>query len=227
MDGAFSGISGGFENLLSPRVRVAARPMPDLPKGPERRARELEIGRACAADALARLGAPRVAVATNADGSPAWPAGTVGSLTHTRDFVVAAVAHGNDTRGLGIDAEETMCEEAIAGVAGEVTCDSERQLVAGVPETFTAIFSAKESLFKCVYPLAGVYFDFADARATRVGSTDVELVLTRDVGAFATGSAFSVRWSLVQGHVLTALELGPGRTAPPAPGPGRTGPPRA
>lgn len=207
MKQVFSGIASGFENLLSARVKVVAQPMPDLPKGPERRARELEIGRACAAEALARLGAQQVAVGTNDDGAPAWPTGTVGSLTHTRRFVVAAVARAGDARGLGVDAEETMREKVIAGVARDVTSEGERRLVGGVPERFTAVFSAKESLFKCVFPLAGVHFDFADARATRIGNADIELVLTRDVGAFARGSTFSARWSLVEGHVLTAIEL--------------------
>lgn len=198
-------VASAFGRLTS--ARVVARPMPDLPKGPARRARELEEGRACAAEALAALGAASTVVGTQEDRAPAWPEGFVGSLTHTHAFVAAAVARANDVRGLGIDAEQTMSAETIAEVAEEIASERERQLIGGEPAAFTALFSAKESLFKCVYPLERVWFDFEDAAVTGVGDGVLALSLVRDVGMLVRGTTFEARWSLVDGHVLTVVEV--------------------
>jgi 4'-phosphopantetheinyl transferase EntD len=54
-----------------------------------------------------------------------------------------------------------------------------------------------------------VYFDFEDAEVSTVNDSELGLVLTRDVGSFARGAAFCARWSVVDGHVLTAVEVRP------------------
>lgn len=213
MVGTAPRIVEAFARLMHPNVRVVAQTMPMLPKGPERRARERELGRACAAEALRQLGATDVFVGENDDRSPAWPRAFVGSITHTAAFVAVAAARAEDVRGLGVDAEETMAAETIAEVAREVATDDERARLeregpARFPALFSALFSAKESLFKAVYPLERVWFDFEDAALAHVDGERLDLVLTRDVGAQPRGRSFRARWTVLDDHVLTAVEVG-------------------
>src|SRR5207249_10625362 len=55
-----------------------------------------DMGRACAAELLAELGARETSVAMAADRSPVWPQGYVGSITHTDDLLGVAVARRTD-----------------------------------------------------------------------------------------------------------------------------------
>src|SRR2546425_12382787 len=64
-----------------------------------------DMGRACAAELLAELGARETSVGMAADRSPVWPHGYVGSVTHTDDLLGVAVARRTDFRSIGIDAE--------------------------------------------------------------------------------------------------------------------------
>jgi len=53
-----------------------------LPRMSEKRRVEFVLGRACARRALARLGIHDFALRNDADRTPIWPEGVVGSLTH-------------------------------------------------------------------------------------------------------------------------------------------------
>src|SRR5437667_9377540 len=61
-----------------------------------------DMGRACAAELLAELGARETSVAMAADRSPVWPQGYVRSITHTDDLLRAAVARRPALPTLGI-----------------------------------------------------------------------------------------------------------------------------
>ncbi|MEL1221549.1 4'-phosphopantetheinyl transferase superfamily protein, partial [Aeromonas hydrophila] len=75
-------------------------------------------------------------------------------------------------------------------------------------EALTLIFSAKESLFKALYPRVGRYFDFLDARwLTMTEQTlTLELVggLTPELPA---GWRCTLYWKTLPGGVLTCLLL--------------------
>src|SRR5699024_2591462 len=59
---------------------------------PKRRA-EFTAGRWCARQALTELGLPPTPVERGDHGSPCWPDGVVGSITHCDGYRPAAVAH--------------------------------------------------------------------------------------------------------------------------------------
>jgi enterobactin synthetase component D len=126
------------------------------------------LGRACAREAMRALGVTPEDVARNADGSPRWPSGITGSITHTSGFVSAAVARAFDVSALGIDTERILTERCARQVAGVVAWPSEvaHGRAAGLTrlEALTLVFSAKETIFKCLYPRAGRVFDFHHVR---------------------------------------------------------------
>ena len=66
------------------------------------------------------------------------------------------------------------------------------------------MFSAKESLFKALYPQVGVYFDYLDAEIVQVDSGYVELRLLKALNnTFSKGDSFRIAFLFQDRHVLT------------------------
>ncbi|HSS03365.1 MAG TPA: 4'-phosphopantetheinyl transferase superfamily protein [Kofleriaceae bacterium] len=125
-----------------------------------RRQREFSLGRMCARRALRRLGREVRAIAAGPRGEPAWPAGTVGSITHCAGFCAAAVAEHPALRGIGIDAERRR--EVGPAFVRAVCTPRERALGVDRGAGGLLVFSAKESVYKCVSALVGRVLDFAE-----------------------------------------------------------------
>lgn len=132
----------------------------------ERRRREFAQGRDCAHRVLAELGWVDFPVLSGPDREPLWPPGVVGSITHSEGYVAAAVARVADLgsiRGLGIDAEV----RAPLGpeVSRLVLTENEQRRLGGAADSLmaTTLFSAKEAVYKCWFPLTGRWLDYRDA----------------------------------------------------------------
>lgn len=114
----------------------------------ERRRRELAWGRACAREALARLGHEPVAVGADADGVPVWPPGIVGSISHGAGLCLAVAAPTTLLDGIGIDVEEPG--PLSTGVIDRLATPREREAMDLTGPTGTVLLSAKESVYKCL-----------------------------------------------------------------------------
>jgi enterobactin synthetase component D len=173
-----------------------------------------DLGRACAAELLAELGSGETSVAMAADRSPVWPQGYVGSITHTDDLLGVAVARRKDFRSIGIDAEAIVQPDTTDEI--DELCMGERERAlrdsAGIDrQTFSSLcFSAKESFFKCLYPLTGVWFDFQDAEIASF-DPDLQLLqmrLLRDLASgFRQGEVFGGAFRRTDRRVYTAFAL--------------------
>ncbi|MBP2703935.1 4'-phosphopantetheinyl transferase superfamily protein [Microbispora sp. RL4-1S] len=171
-----------------------------------KRRAEFTAGRHCARTALAALGFPPVAIPPGEAGSPTWPAGVVGSITHCAGYRAAAVS--TDVLSVGIDAEPDL--PLPAGVLGTISLAEERETLAGLgepaggPHWDRLLFSAKESVYKAWFPLARRWLDFTEAliRIDRDGSFSATLLVPgpRIGGRPLTG--FRGRW-LADGGLLT------------------------
>jgi len=117
---------------------------------PKRR-RDFALGRACARAALAELGHGGAAIGQGEGGAPLWPAGIVGSITHTSGYAATLAAEARLFSGIGVDAERV----------GGVTQDlwprlfdaAERDYLMGLGGESRAVmatlfFSAKETAYK-------------------------------------------------------------------------------
>ncbi|MEV2236949.1 4'-phosphopantetheinyl transferase superfamily protein [Micromonospora sp. NPDC049891] len=128
------------------------------------RRRDFTAGRVCARRAMAALGLPPVAVPAAADRSPVWPAGMVGTITHTRGYCAAAVARSDEIRAVGMDAEQHR--ELGAGVRRLICLPEEDEQIVRLPPGISwpaVIFSAKETVYKVWHPVVGSWLDFHDA----------------------------------------------------------------
>jgi len=131
---------------------------------PKRR-REFATGRQLAREALAHLGVEGFPLLRGDDRAPVWPDGIVGSITHCKGFCGVAVARTQQVTSLGVDVEiaEPLDPELLPIVctARELArLDRGSELQPGLVAKI--IFSAKESVFKCVYTLTGTFLDFQD-----------------------------------------------------------------
>jgi 4'-phosphopantetheinyl transferase EntD len=104
------------------------------------------------------------------DRAPIWPRGVVGSITHTGDFAAAAVAWAADIAGLGIDSEQIIDPAAARDIADVCMVDEATLFKAAHGRSFcefcTFVFSAKEAVYKCLFPLTRKFLEFSDVRIT-------------------------------------------------------------
>lgn len=143
---------------------------PQLENAVQKRKAEFRAGRYCAAVVLAQLGyAKSTMIGIGPGREPQWPEGVVGSITHASGYASAVAAKQQLVRGIGIDSEAWID----AGTARELgrhiltatECHDEQQhLFASPRHHLTMVFSAKESLYKCLFPLVGSFFGFQSAR---------------------------------------------------------------
>lgn len=136
---------------------------------PDRR-REFTVGRITAREALRAAGAPDIAIMVGDAGEPLWPTNWVGSLSHTRTHAAALVAAESRYRAVGIDLDDGR-PLGPAAAADLMTCEEVKLVIkAGFATDVEAaqrfVFSAKEAVYKCQYPLT---------RRADLGFSDVAL----------------------------------------------------
>lgn len=128
---------------------------------------EFAAGRRFARTALAELGVNGSPLLVNLDRSPRWPAGVIGSITHSRNYCAVAVARAERYRAIGIDAQHV---DAVEPHLWNVFCTEEEideinQQDPQFRKSLAAmIFSAKESYFKASYPIHKEWIGFHDLR---------------------------------------------------------------
>lgn len=172
------------------------------------RRREFTSVRVCARRSLARLGRDPAPVVPGPDGAPGWPDGLVGSMTHCLGYRAAALARSDEVTALGIDAEPHL--PLPPGVEEAVTLPAEVRHLAEIRSAYPLfgwnrlLLSAKESLYKAWYPLAGQRLGFEDATV----ELDPDGTFTARVLApspTAVGPAFTGRRLAGSAHLLTAV----------------------
>ncbi len=107
------------------------------------------------------------AVSMSSDRAPVWPTGWWGSISHTEKWVIAILAPYRSNIKLGVDIEK-LRPEVMQEIATTFTIACERELLAtsSLPyeSALLIAFSAKESLFKALYPQVQHIFGFEAVR---------------------------------------------------------------
>lgn len=139
----------------------------------EKRRREFLMGRTAARLALQQLGiSSPPPILRGSKREPLWPDAVVGSITHAGDYAVSAVAYCRDVLAIGIDIEKVKADRA--GEIARSIADEEEQLWIRQDTELLAqrtllVFSAKESIFKALYPLCLVFLDYSAVSLVPVG----------------------------------------------------------
>ena len=153
---------GEASRLKPEEAQSVARAVP-------KRIQEFAAGRQCARRALAELGRVDVPIPVADDRQPIWPAGVVGSITHTVGLCAAVVAERTRVEALGVDTE--LCGAVKPELWQTICVAEESAWIRALPPgeraaAVTLLFSAKEAFYKCQYPLVGERLSFDDLCVT-------------------------------------------------------------
>ncbi|CZW82016.1 enterobactin synthase subunit EntD [Enterobacter hormaechei] len=175
--------------------------------GRKRKADHL-AGRIAAAHALPDHTMPAI----GPSGEPLWPQGISGSITHSGTQAIAVVTQYPAL--IGIDCETILFENEAREIKDGIIDTQEEPVLSrqGYPFALalTLVFSAKESLFKALFPQVQAWMGFDCARVTRLDDKTLTLALTRQLAGFEEGTAFPLHWQQHGEQVITLLSHAPG-----------------
>jgi 4'-phosphopantetheinyl transferase EntD len=178
----------------------------------EKRRREFTAGRNCARHALAQLGISDFPLLPDEDRIPRWPEGIVGTITHTAGYCAVGVARRGHIQSVGIDVEAATCldDRLVEKICTRAEIDRLSALPGGsLGRWGKVVFSAKESTYKCYYPLARTVLDFPDVEIHLVpwaGRFTATLV-RRDKPPAGGARVFHGRFAYNEHRVFTIVTL--------------------
>ena len=175
-----------------------------------KRRQQFTQGRLCARQALAQLGIQNFPLLVGQDRAPVWPSGIVGSISHCEGYCGVAVARCESLSGIGCDVE---CMRPLdSGVVRRISGPAEIDALADLPDLdpqhrAAVVFSAKESAYKCYYPLARTFLEFADVEIRfHAKEGRFEARLTRAERPSAGGARrFEGRFAITATHVFAGV----------------------
>jgi 4'-phosphopantetheinyl transferase EntD len=171
-------VEASLRRLFGPEVELATmdpayadpgellpEELAEIERAVDKRRRDYAAGRQLARGLLQRLGVDSPGPLLRGEhGAPRWPAGLVGSISHTRGLAAVAVARAESVRSLGLDLESAAPLQS--GLWHMVCTDHELQWLGALPSGTAgrrakAVFCAKEALYKAQYPVTGAVLAFA------------------------------------------------------------------
>ncbi|MBM1020644.1 enterobactin synthase subunit EntD [Enterobacter sp. A11] len=175
--------------------------------GRKRKAEHL-AGRIAAAYALGAIN-ERAIPGIGPSGEPLWPEGVSGSITHSGTQAMAVVVRHPDAL-IGIDCEAILPDREAREIQDGIIDVQEAICLtrSGYPFALalTLAFSAKESLFKALFPKVNTYMGFEWARVTELTEKTITLALSHPVGEYPEGKRFTLIWQNNDTSVCTLLK---------------------
>lgn len=199
------------EHPLEGRGKLFPQEEEQIARSVPNRQREFIAGRQCAHRAIAVLGLPDQPLLNGPDRAPQWPEGLIGSITHTHDYCGVAVTKRGGVVSLGLDAEpelgmrpELWQQTSTGAELGWLASLSEHER----PIYAKLIFSAKESFYKCQFPLTRSFLDFEEVEVEidEILST-FTVMLLRNTGPLHRGQRFGGKYRRVDGLLLSGMVM--------------------
>lgn len=177
------------------------------------RRRDFTLGRSCARRAAAELGLSPSPILIGSHREPLWPTGVVGSITHCTGYCAAVVGQKERLLAIGIDAETNAALPD--GVLDAITIEEERQWL---PARWQGdkvhwdrvLFSAKESVYKAWFTIAGSWLGFKDVLLSLDpgrGIFHARFLVAGPIVNCQAISCFDGRFLVKDGLIVTAVVL--------------------
>ncbi|WP_392566638.1 4'-phosphopantetheinyl transferase superfamily protein [Utexia brackfieldae] len=172
---------------------------------------EFIAGRVLAKQLLLAQGCQQSVERGVSDNAPIWPAGFIGSISHSKGIAASALLPTTTTKALGLDVEHWL-SSALARQIQDHICTAQ-ELAHFDPrmrlnQKVTLIFSAKEALYKMLYPQVRQFFGFSEARLIhqqgdeQAGSLTIELL--KDLSSeYLAQDSFVIHYKNDQNTCLT------------------------
>ena len=180
----------------------------------QKRRTEFTLGRIYAHGTLSRFGLESEPILRNPETrEPCWPNSVWGSITHSAGFAAVAVGLKKEIKGVGIDLE-SFSKSVDFKIRRHVCVDSELKWLESLPtkqanRALRIIFSAKESIFKCIYPSTKTYLSFKDA-AISINETEKKfsfIIFKSLPGIIQNGFSHHGRYSEMNKMLLTSVYI--------------------
>ncbi len=176
----------------------------------KRRRAEYLAGRYAAQLLLHKAGYAGFVLHRNQDRTPLWPADICGTISHARDTVLCALHRTFSQEGVGIDVEYLMTSHRAASVRSAILTSQELAVLACLPLEcrVTLAFSAKESLFKAIYPRLLRPFDFHASEIVSIDASSHQLVMrlcSHLSTAFPKGRCFTAQYRQDSDKIITLV----------------------
>lgn len=195
------GVQVGLARIHDCVSELFASETPAIAKAIDSRRHEYATGRVLARGLLADLGheaAPLVYEKKTR--LPVWPAGAIGSISHSDDLCIVGVAQTARYRGLGLDVEP---DEPVRGGVERIVLQQgddstewswaeEGGDAAEFSRRTRIVFSVKEAVYKAFYPLTRDFWNFHDV------SVEIDL----DAGRFRAEVPPTAFGQRAEGRVL-------------------------
>ncbi len=200
--------------VLDPREKYTGlRPEEKPPMASMIASRRLEYtaGRIAAHGAMGAIGVFRKPVISGPDRAPIWPKNVVGSISHSNKHCLAVAAHNRDILSVGVDLEPD--EDLDSCLVAEICVPEEiswlkRQPASDQGRLARLIFSAKESTYKCLYPLTQSLIGFERLNINlEFNQMRFTATVSKAIGAFEIGYRLTGRIYFGDGLILTTLAL--------------------
>jgi len=181
----------------------------DIASAAPHRQQEFVAGRQLVRALSDKLGLPPAALRRAEDRAPAWPNDRTGSLSHCDTLCVAAVGKRSAVKSVGVDVETIgrVEQKLWPTLFTEREANYFRSLATEIVALeATLFFSAKESFYKCQYPLTREWVGFQDVEITRAGPHSLAIAPTR--GAAQAWHAAPIHIVAISAsHVATVMLL--------------------
>ena len=152
-------------------------------------------------------------IGSHPNGAPRFPNNYIGSLTHSKDFAVCSRALSSDFLSIGIDIERLVDEKKMNTLEKMVLTKKELLYLKkseNMLRDATIMFSAKESLYKLINPLAQCFINFQEGIVLSINSVtnkaDIELKSDKDELKAFLGH-YEVFYKLVDNNIFTQIVL--------------------
>ncbi|WP_298769643.1 4'-phosphopantetheinyl transferase [uncultured Shewanella sp.] len=153
-----------------------------LKKAVPKRQAEFLAGRFLAKCCFNQLALPYQDIINAEDRSPIWPQNVIGSITHSNETAACAITISKDIQALGIDLEYDINIKSCEDIYKSIINPTEEGLIRATALPFnqgiTLAFSAKESIYKALYPLIKQFFNFDAVAITHIDLDQQKLILT-------------------------------------------------
>lgn len=185
-----------------------------LNKAVSKRKSEYLAGRVCAKHVLAALNIYNFDLRSGADRAPIWPNRIVGSITHSQGIAMAMVSYNTDIAGIGIDIEQLMSVKQEQELQQQILHPDElfqfQRLAKQVSHPLTIIFSAKESIFKALYPSVKQFFGFDAAKLIAFNKQQLQFKITQTLSPLVPqDTCVTVFYQCNNEQVFTECEFSP------------------
>lgn len=190
--------------------------MPDslLRAVPKRRCEYL-AGRVLFRQLLQQHNQPAWPLLNTPAGAPLWPPGYTGSVSHSDGTAICCLCPTGVYKAVGIDIETILNTKTGTDIEQLILQPAEQPLLRQLTdiadtELLTIVFSAKESLYKALYPQVQRFFGFDDAAVTSIlpDTQQFTLRLTSSLSPqLNTGTEFHGHYRYLGQQVISLIAL--------------------